>query len=190
MGFMSQPLIAIACCTCLVSAGCGVSRDPQRSSSADSTQSRATVRVESQPTLLPRRDAKQSTELLSECYRGVTPNGPASSLERTDFFCSKIYRRSSCAEAWYAMSIEYTTPRNPSVRFDGLPLLTTVVNNCRAEYCLVSKATQPALCVTSEKLTKASFAAFTTWLIEQELTFPKAEIANWANSLYFGAWLE
>lgn len=125
---------------------------------------------------------------MAECYEGVTLKGSVRSLDRTDVYCSKIYRRTACARAWYELSMAYTTPRTPADSFDGRPYVTAVVDRCRADYCAAAQT--PALCAPGAALTKASFAAFVTWLVEQELTLPEGRAAQWAGAMYFGEWLQ
>lgn len=127
---------------------------------------------------------------MAECYRGVTPAGSVRSLDRTDVFCSKIYRRQACAGAWHEMSIAYTTPRTPAESFDGKPSVMAVVERCRAEYCVGATVAAPALCAPGSALTKASMTELVTWLVAQELTLPEGRAEQWASSLYFGTWLQ
>jgi len=125
---------------------------------------------------------------MSECYRGVTPRGSAHSLDRTDVYCSKIYRRPACARAWFDMSIAYTTPREPPATFDGKPYVMAVIDRCREDYCVAS-GDKPALCSSTSELTKSALTAFVTWLVEQELTIPAQRAERWARSFYLGPWL-
>jgi len=125
---------------------------------------------------------------MSECYRGVTPHGSVHSLDRTDVYCSKIYRRPACAHAWLEMSMAYTTPRQSTDAFDGKPYVMAVVDRCRNDYCAAS-GDKPALCSPTGELTKATFKAFVIWLLEQELTIPADRAERWARSFYLGPWL-
>jgi hypothetical protein len=127
---------------------------------------------------------------MAECYRGVTPRGSVRSLDRTDVYCSKIYRRPACARAWLDLSIAYTTPRQPTDTFDGKSFVVSVVDRCRKDYCVVATGEKPALCSSASELTKAEFTAFVKWLVEQELTIPDERSEHWANSFYLGAWLQ
>ncbi len=127
---------------------------------------------------------------MLECYRGTTPRGSVSSLERTDVLCSKIYRRAACSAAWYEASIAYTTPRHAGDGFDGKSNVQAIVDRCRADYCADTKTAQPALCSASAPLTKTTFTAFVAWLLLEELTFPDDEAMKWAKAPYYGSWLQ
>lgn len=162
---------------------------PASSGAAPAASSGAVPGVGGAAAALPRRSASDSQALMAECYRGVTPSASVRSLEHTDVYCSKLYRRPGCARAWYELSMASTTPVAPPDRFDSKPYVVGVVERCRAEYCGGAPADAPALC-TPSALTKASFTAFVTWLVLQELTLPEATAAQWPGSMYLGPWLQ
>jgi hypothetical protein len=192
---LARLFFTIAAGCILGGTGCGSASNPPTSEPPRAQGSANVAASSSQPSsvkaqepTLPRRSEAESAELMTECVRGTRPSGSVRSLELTDVFCSKIYRRPACARAWYEMSIAFTTPRTASDKFDEKPYVVAMVDRCRDEYC-GGATNQPTLCSRSAELSKASVRAFVKWLLEEELTIPGEHSGSWARSLYFGAWL-